>query len=44
MEKSELLKKLKALNEALEDYLDNVDMSEADDEKKSDKKDKEKED
>lgn len=42
MDKAELLKKLKALNAAIEDYIDNVDMSEADDEqKKSSKKDKE---
>lgn len=39
MDKAELLKKLKALNEALEDYIDNVDMSEADEgKKKADKK------
>ena len=42
MEKAELLKKLKALNAAIEDYIDNVDMSEADDKPiKSEKKDKE---
>ena len=42
MDKAELLKKLKALNAAIEDYIDNVDMSEVDDEqKKSSKKDKE---
>lgn len=41
MDKAELLKKLKALNAAIEDYIDNVDMSEADEDKKSDKKEKE---
>lgn len=41
MDKKEMLAKLKALNAAIEDYIDNVDMSEADDKpNKSEKKDK----
>lgn len=39
MDKKEMLAKLKALNEAIEDYIDNVDMSEVDEKpKKSEKK------
>lgn len=39
MDKKEMLAKLKALNEAINDYLDNVDMAEADEKpKKSEKK------
>lgn len=30
MDQKELLKKLKALNSAIEDYIDNIDMAEAD--------------
>ena len=49
MENKEIIVRLKKLQAILEDYLDNVDMSEADDDdckdtRKSDKKDKEKED
>lgn len=44
MEKAELLKKLKALNAAIEDYIDNVDMSEADDKPVKSEKKKDKED
>ena len=39
MDKKEMLAKLKALNEAINDYLDNVDMAEGDEKpKKSEKK------
>ncbi len=42
MNQKELLKKLKALNSVIEDYIDNIDMAEADDDaKQSEKKDKE---
>lgn len=43
MDQKELLKKLKALNSAIEDYIDNIDMAEAD-EKPSKKSDENKED
>lgn len=43
MDQKELLKKLKALNSAIEDYIDNIDMAEAD-EKTSKKSDENKED
>lgn len=46
MNQKELLKKLKALNSVIEDYIDNIDMAEADEkcDEKSDKKTDDKED
>lgn len=40
MDQKELLKKLKALNSAIEDYIDNMDMAEADDDKPTKKSEK----
>lgn len=43
MDQKEMLAKLKAINSAIEDYLDKVDMSEADEEPKKSCKDKKEE-
>lgn len=43
MDQKEMLAKLKAINSAIEDYLDKVDMSEAEEESKKSGKDKKEE-